>query len=91
MSTPATYERFRQLNVCVLIPTYNNGGTLQGVLDSVLRYTDQVIVVNDGATDNTGEILKAYPQVHLVSYERNAGKGWALRQGFKSALACGLD
>lgn len=91
MINPVTYQRFQELNVCVLIPTYNNGGTLKGVLDSVLEYTDQIIVVNDGATDNTGEILKTYPHIRLVSYGKNVGKGWALRQGFKKALACGFD
>jgi len=91
MTNSATYERFRRLKTCVLIPTYNNGGTLRGVLDSVLEYTDQVIVVNDGATDNTIEILAAYPQLHLVSYAKNIGKGWALRQGFKKAFECGFD
>lgn len=91
MMNPDIYERFRQLNVCVLIPTYNNGGTLKGVLDSVLEYTDHIIVVNDGATDNTSELLSEYPQVRLVRYEKNVGKGWALRQGFKKALEDGFD
>jgi len=91
MINSVTYERFRRLKACVLIPTYNNSSTLKGVLDSVLEYTDQVIVVNDGATDATSEILKAYPQMRLVSYAKNIGKGWALRQGFKKALECGFD
>jgi len=84
-------ERFRQHKVCVLIPTYNNEGSLKNVLDDVLLYTDQVLVVNDGSTDSTLQILKAYPHIHLVSYEKNAGKGWALRQGFKKALTLGYD
>ncbi len=84
-------ERFRQHKTCVLIPTYNNEKTLKSVLDEVLKYTNDVLVVNDGATDATSEILKAYPQIQLVSYAKNVGKGWALRQGFKKALSLGYD
>jgi glycosyltransferase involved in cell wall biosynthesis len=84
-------ERFRHHKVCVLIPTYNNERTLRQVLESVLEYAPDVIVVNDGATDNTPQILQSFPQVDVVSYAKNVGKGWALRQGFKHALAKGFD
>ena len=89
--TSIIQERFKQLKVCVLVPTYNNEGTLENVLTDILHYTDQVIVVNDGSTDRTGEILKTFPQLHPISYSRNKGKGWALRRGFKKALERGFD
>ena len=41
-------HRFKELKLCVLIPTYNNATTLSAVLKSVLHYTDQVLVVNEG-------------------------------------------
>jgi glycosyltransferase involved in cell wall biosynthesis len=92
MTAPTSLrDRFRQHNVCVLIPTYNNEKTLKMVVDSVLHYTEQVLVVNDGSTDATSAILSTYPHLDLVSYEKNVGKGWALRQGFKKALALGYD
>jgi len=91
MTFEVSNDRFRQHKVCVLIPTYNNAGTLKGVLDSVMRYTDQVIVVNDGSTDDTQVILRAYPHLTNVSYAKNVGKGWALRQGFEKALTMGFD
>jgi len=89
--TSIIQERFRQLKVCVLVPTYNNAGTLGDVLTDILHYTDQLIVVNDGSTDRTGDILKAFSQIHPVSYTKNRGKGWALRRGFKKALERGFD
>ena len=64
-------EAFESLNACVIIPTYNNAGTLGEVLRSVLEYTGRVIVVNDGATDDTAQILAQFPQVHKVKYSRN--------------------
>jgi glycosyltransferase involved in cell wall biosynthesis len=89
--TSIIQERFKQLKVCVLVPTYNNAGTLKDVLDDILHYTDQVIIVNDGSTDRTGEILKSFSHLHPISYTTNRGKGWALRRGFKKALERGFD
>lgn len=83
--------RFKQLKACVLIPTYNNAGTLADVLTKVLEYTDDLIVVNDGSTDNTAEILKQFPRVHAVNYSPNQGKGVALRIGIKEAAKLGYE
>lgn len=82
-------ERFTASGICVLIPTYNNAGTLAAVLDGVLQYTNQVLVVNDGSTDHTAEILAAYPQLEVISYSPNQGKGHALKTGFRKALSLG--
>jgi glycosyltransferase involved in cell wall biosynthesis len=83
-------ELFAKRRVCVLLPTYNNAQTLDGVLQEVLHYTDQVIVVNDGSTDATSQILSRYSHLKIVSYEKNVGKGYALRQGLKAAFALGF-
>src|SRR5688572_21963596 len=89
---PASFRPiFVQKKVCVLIPTYNNEQTLESVLRDVLTFTNQVIVVNDGSTDSTRDILKKFPEVELVSYEKNKGKGYALRQGFRRAVERGYD
>jgi len=82
---------FEAHNACVIIPTYNNAGTLLQVLNSVLEYTDRVIVVNDGSTDDTPKILAQFPQVGIVAYPKNKGKGKALRIGFDFAIKKGYD
>jgi glycosyltransferase involved in cell wall biosynthesis len=79
-----------ELKVCVLIPTYNNAQTLGNVLQDVRAFTNHVIVVNDGSTDDTLEVVKQYPGVTLVTYAGNRGKGYALQQGFKQAVAMGF-
>ncbi len=89
--TSIIQERFKRLKVCVIIPTFNNAGTLGKVLTDILHYTDQIIVVNDGSTDRTADILKTFPQLRLISFSKNQGKGWALRCGFKKALESGFD
>ncbi len=74
------------LNCCVIIPTYNNEQTIAQVITDVLAYATHVIVVNDGATDTTPEILKTFEnKVDLLSYSPNRGKGIALRTGIKRA------
>ena len=74
------------LNVCVIIPTYNNDKTLSRVIDGVLIYTDQIIIVNDGSTDDTINILKKYSSLDQIHFKKNKGKGAALRAGFKKAI-----
>ena len=71
---------------CVIVPTYNNHKTLQKVLDSVLDFTPNVIIVNDGSTDTTPEILKSYSQLTQIHHPKNLGKGRALRNGFRKAI-----
>lgn len=79
-------ERINQLKVCVIVPTYNNHKTLKRVLDSVLVYTSNIIVVNDGSTDTTVQILEDYTHLVQIHHPKNVGKGKALRSGFKKAL-----
>ncbi|MFT3793705.1 DUF2062 domain-containing protein [Flavobacterium sp.] len=83
--------QMKPLHFCVIVPTYNNRKTLRRVLDSVLEQTTEVIVVNDGSTDETPQILADYPQITLINFPQNQGKGMALREGFKKAMAMGYD
>jgi len=89
--SPLYEARFKQHKACVLIPTYNNAGSLAAVLSKVLEYTHQLVVVNDGSTDATRAILAAFPQVHTLHYIPNQGKGIALQRGFKEAARLGYD
>jgi len=82
-------EKFKTLKCCVIIPTYNNYKTLQQVIEGVLIYTKDIIVVNDGSTDSTSEILLQFPQIQQINLLKNKGKGNALRQGFKHADSLG--
>jgi glycosyltransferase involved in cell wall biosynthesis len=84
-------DLFKSLKCCVLVPTYNNAQTLAQVLTDVLQYSDDVCVVNDGSTDSALTILKQFPQVKIYSYDKNKGKGYALRKGFEFALRNGYD
>ena len=75
--------------VCVIIPTYNNAATLSSVIAAVAAFTKNIIVVNDGSTDNTQSIIDSFPFVQSISYAKNTGKGWALRKGFEAGYNYG--
>lgn len=81
----------QRLRCCILVPTYNNAGTLQRILDGILQLTENLIVVNDGSTDGTHKILEKYSQIHLVELPKNQGKGNALKKGFIKAAAMDYD
>ena len=78
-------ETLRQRGICVVIPTYNNGGNIGGVVTGAMEQCADVIVVNDGSTDTTATILSDLPKEGLtvVTLDRNRGKGAALKNGMK--------
>src|SRR5690554_913683 len=76
---------------CVIIPTYNNAKTLKRVIEGVLSYTSNIVIINDGSTDDTAQILQNYKQLTIIGLPQNKGKGNALQIGFKEALKQGFD
>ncbi len=89
--TPDEQKRLlRERGICVVIPVYNNEGTVRRVVEDTLAQCDDVIVVDDGSTDGTAAILRGMEGITLVSYPRNRGKGHALREGFRRAMDMGF-
>jgi glycosyltransferase involved in cell wall biosynthesis len=84
-------NRFITEKICVVIPTYNNDKTLVSVINDVLEYTDQIIVVNDGSTDGTMDALAFFTEIQVIHFEKNQGKGAALRMAFKQAFDKGFQ
>src|SRR5271166_3733389 len=79
------------LNFSFIIPAYNESERLSTSLPKVLDYIHQrrlqaeVIVVNDGSTDNTAEVVRQFaaqnPEIHLLENPGNRGKGYSVRNG----------
>ncbi|HVO31785.1 MAG TPA: glycosyltransferase family 2 protein [bacterium] len=78
----------------IVIPVYNEKRWVEEILRRVVAANTlgcrlEIVVVNDSSTDGTEEILEGlrstYPQMKLVHQKPNAGKGAALRRGFKEA------
>ena len=81
-----------QEKICVVVPTYNNGGTIRQVLERIMPFCDSIIVVNDGCTDGTHDILVSLSdRISIIEYGANRGKGYALRRGFEEAERQGFE
>ncbi len=80
----------RARGICVIIPTFNNEKTIGKVVKETLCFCDDVIVVNDGCTDSTAQIIGEIDNITVVAYSQNRGKGHALQQGFRKALSMGF-
>lgn len=92
MKSPNLQKEFDTHKMCVIIPTYNNQKTIAEVVNDCLEYTTNVIVVNDGSTDATNDIItKLEGAFEYIHYAKNRGKGYAMRTGFKKALELGYE
>ncbi len=73
------------MTVLTAIPVYNEERHLEDVLREVRRYSPEILVVNDGSTDRTPELLSRHPEIRVITHERNRGYGAALVSAFEYA------
>jgi glycosyltransferase involved in cell wall biosynthesis len=73
----------------IVMPVFNEQDTILDILETVRAtpFQKEIIIVDDGSTDNTREILSTinFPEVKIILHEKNIGKGGALRTGFAAA------
>jgi GT2 family glycosyltransferase len=85
----------RALKSCVLIPIYEHGETIGGVLDGLASLGVACVVVNDGSgvetTDTLRRLATRHPWVHVEHLPVNRGRGAALRHGYRAAYARGFS
>lgn len=79
-------------NVSVIIPAYNEEAAIEKVLKELLDAVEkwnagsiEVIVVNDGSSDNTAAIVSRFPSVRLINHRKNKGYGSAVKTGIREA------
>jgi len=76
-------------DLTVIIPVYNEEGAVEDTLRLLKPYAEKndwrIIVVNDGATDKTGEILARIPGIKIITHPENKGYGHALKTGILNA------
>src|SRR5439155_19938098 len=73
------------------IPVYNEAAHIHGVLDEVRRYSPEILVVNDGSTDDTPKLLDQEPSLQAITHAQNRGYGAALSSAFAYSLEHGYD
>jgi glycosyltransferase involved in cell wall biosynthesis len=82
MSDPTASRRF-----LTALPVYNEVAHVEAVLDEVLRITPDVLVVDDGSTDGTADLLAGRRDIRLVRHDANLGYGAALATAYAATLA----
>ena len=86
---PRHDESPRSARYLTALPVYNEARHVSGVLDEVLRFTADVLVVDDGSTDGTSEVLAGRTDARVVRHEINRGYGAALITAFAETLSGG--
>lgn len=74
-----------KMQVAALVPAYNEAETIADVVRGVKPFVSEVIVVDDGSTDATGDKARA-AGAHVIAHEANRGKGHAVRTGLAHLL-----
>ena len=67
------------------LPVYNEAKHVRGVVDEVRRYSPEILLVDDGSSDGTSEVLDSLENIHLVRHAKNRGYGAALKTAFEYA------
>ena len=77
------------LRVAAIVPAYNERERISTVLDALKNAVtvDEIVVVSDGSTDGTYQLVSADPDVRAINLENNRGKGGAMRAGAESTDA----
>ena len=73
--------------ISCIIPAYNEAKRISEVLSVVLKHEliNEIIVVNDGSTDNTLEVVKKFKNIKIINYKKNMGKSHAVYMAMKKA------
>jgi dolichol-phosphate mannosyltransferase len=73
------------------LKVYNEVGHVKAVLSEVRRYSPEIVVVDDGSSDGTLQLLERLQGIHLLKHAENRGYGAALRTAFDFAIHGGYD
>ncbi|TWU41451.1 Undecaprenyl-phosphate mannosyltransferase [Novipirellula aureliae] len=73
------------------IPVYNEVDTVNDILNQVTQYAEEVLVVDDGSSDGTSDLLRARDDVHVIHHRSNQGYGAALCSAFEFVIDEGYD
>jgi len=79
-----------EMKICMLVPAYNEASTIADVVKGCLKYVPDVLVVDDGSTDNTGEAARG-AGARIITHEKNRGKGAAMKTGFDYVINGGWN
>ena len=75
------------MNYSIIIPIFNEQASLTKLLSELYIFSskNEIILINDGSTDSSKDILKSCKYIKLINLDKNQGKGKAIAQGIKVA------
>lgn len=75
-------------HISIIIPAYNEENKIKATIEGIkdIQCIDDIIIVDDGSTDNTFKIASSYDCVKSLKLDKNMGKGFALNYGLKMAM-----
>jgi glycosyltransferase involved in cell wall biosynthesis len=79
------------MKMLVAVPVYNEVKHISAVLAEVRRYASDILTINDGSTDGSGDVLHKERGLHVIHHARNMGYGAAIRTAFGYAQAHDYD
>ena len=74
------------LRCAIVIPAYNHGAQVRKVVEKCLQFRLPVVVVDDGSTDSTPDVLASFSGITVIRHKKNQGKGVSLLTGFAAVL-----
>ena len=77
--------------ILTALPVFNEEQHILGVLDEVRQYAGEILVVDDGSSDRTAELLATQTDLQIVTHEINQGYGAALKSAFLFGMEQGYD
>ncbi len=80
----------KQISFCILIPAYNEQSHIGRLIDDVKKYAKDILVVDDGSSDGTLDIIKK-AGVEYIEHKTNKGKGASLSDGYRYAIEKNYD
>lgn len=84
------FQEHHKSEIFIVIAAYNESGNILGVLENLKKANyPNIVVVDDGSTDNTFEVLKSITGIHIIKHIINRGQGAALQTGQAYALQQG--
>jgi len=78
------------MKTCIVIPVHNESGSIGPLVDAILKRNFAVVVIDDGSSDNSGEIARQ-KGAFVIRHDPKKGKGQALQTGFRYALEHDFD
>jgi glycosyltransferase involved in cell wall biosynthesis len=79
------------MQILTAIPVYNEARYVESVLQEVRRSSPRILVINDGSTDGTADILAQQPALEVITHSVNRGYGAALMSAFEYARRQAID